>query len=303
MRDTAYDLAVLKADTGELYRDRFGTPDYSRHISNAEGYEESAGALYSSEGFEPDARRVPNTEGLSLTLQNDARRALDWMNVAVDQCADPRFGFFRVQAPEVPVSAYFEEAEEVRALAHEALSEMLAEMNRYVAIDIQDPGPARDEIIAAARSLEDIVDRAALSIDPECFTLAGQGRQDCSDNLNALEIELEAMDLIEALRNANSKGAYVMHWQSCLVQYLRFRIKASIAAVRSQCGLLSPYYLKSTEVFSEGDALLSEQDDIIGALNFYTDTAQRCFILDVYNECLARVDNVAPYDYPEVCLE
>lgn len=301
-RETSYDLSALKADTGEIYADRIGTADYMRHLIHAEDYEESMIELYQSEDFEPDTRRVPNTEGLALTLQNDARRSLDWMNIGVDQCADPHFRSFRVQSAEHPIAPYLAEAEEVRILAHEALSNMLTEMNQYITIDTQDPGPAREEIIEAKTSLQIIVDRAALSIDPECFT-DDHNRTDCSDNLNALEIELEAMDLIAALRNANSKSAYVMHWQSYLVNYLRFRIKTSIAAVRVQCGLLSPHYLKATEVFTEGDTLLSVQDDIIGALNFYTDTAQRCFILDVYNQCLARIDNVDPYEYPEVCLE
>lgn len=300
-RETDRDLRALKADAAERYRDRIGTTEYMRSVVNAESYSESVAQLYRSEAFEPDARRVPNTEGLALTLQNDARRAMDWMNIGVDQCAAPRYRSFQVQAPEVPLSVYLVEAEEMRILAHEALTDMLSEMDRYIDMGVQDPGPAREEIITAQAALQEIVNRAAFSIDPQCFS-GETNRTDCSDNLNALELELEAMDLIEALRNANSKGAYVMHWQSCLVRYLRFRIKVSIAAVRVQCGLLSPHYLKANTVFNEGDALLSE-DDIVGALNFYTDSAQRCFILDVYNQCLSRVDNVAPYEYPEVCLE
>ena len=127
---------------------------------------------------------------------------------------------------------------------------------------------------------------------------------ECSSNENALLIELEAMDLIAALQAANVAGAYVLPWQSCLVEYLRFRIQASLVQVRAQCGTFNPLYLKAEEIFREGEALLTEDDDIIGALNFYSDDAQRCLILDVYNKCLVKVNtDIDPYPYPAVCLD
>ena len=96
----------------------------------------------------------------------------------------------------------------------------------------------------------------------------------------------------------------MLAWQSCLVEYLRFRIEASLVQVRVQCGLLNPLYLKAKEIFREGESLLIENDDVVGALNFYSDDDQRCLILDVYNKCLARVDpNTDAYPYPDVCLE
>jgi hypothetical protein len=95
-----------------------------------------------------------------------------------------------------------------------------------------------------------------------------------------------------------------MSWQSCLVEYLRFRIKASLVAVRNQCGMFNPLYMKAKEVFSEGEALLVEDDNIIGALNFYTAKEQRCLIYDVYNQCLAKIDpNTEEVDYPPVCAD
>jgi hypothetical protein len=299
-RELAYDLTAVQADTEGVYSDRTGDPYFVRRVSVADDFEALVSALYNDPSFRTDTKRVPNTEGLALNLQNNARRSLDWLNVGTDQCADPRFEAFEVNMPidTNNAPAYFLEAERIRQLAYEALSGMLAEMQAYIEAGADDNGPARQEIIEAAASLSQIIDRAELNMDVlNCE--AG-----CSSNRNALEIELEAMDLISNLRDANSKGAYVMHWQSCLVDYLRFRIKASLVAVRDQCGLGNPYFLKSKEMFTEGEALITEDDDIIGALNFYTDTAQRCLILDVYNKCLVRVDVTAePYDYPEVCLE
>ena len=95
-----------------------------------------------------------------------------------------------------------------------------------------------------------------------------------------------------------------LHWQSCLVEYLRFRIEASLVAVKSWCGQFNPLYLKAKEIFSEGEALLVEQDDIVGALDFYSNKAQRCLMLDVYNKCLVRVDPESQaYEYPAICLQ
>ena len=113
----------------------------------------------------------------------------------------------------------------------------------------------------------------------------------------------ERMNLISALSAAGVEGAYVMYWQSCLVEYLRFRIEASLVAVKGWCGQFNPLYLKAKEIFQEGEALLTEQDDIVGALISILIT-QLCLMLDVYNKCLVQVDPDSEfYEYPEVCLE
>lgn len=303
-REVGYDLSAVSADAEGLYAGRRADARYTHRLSVSSALRDAAVATYSAPNFEPDARTVPNTDGLSLSVQDDAIRSLDWLNIAVDQCADPRFNTFAVNVPPTNPVAYFDAAEGVRVSALEALTAMLAEMEAYVERGGAVAGPGREEIAAAADSLRLINERAAKSMAARCFTEAGRQDPTCSNNENALAIELEAMTLIEALNAASSQGAYVMHWQSCLVDYLRFRVKASVVAVRDQCGQLNSLYIKANEIFNAGESLLTQDDDIIGALNFYTDNAQRCLILDVYNKCLVRVDpTLEAYPYPDVCLQ
>jgi hypothetical protein len=300
-RELDYDIDAVKADSEGLYANREIDPVYQSRIEVSENFLNDVNTLYSSPEFEDDARDLNQTQGLALTLQSDARKGLDWLNIAVDQCNDPRFDNFNVYESINNPVAYFNEAETVRAIAYEALEEMLAEMIAYAGRgNIAEEPPAKAEMLIAIDSLRDMLVRAEYNMGTDCNV----AEETCANNQSALEIELEAMDLIDALNAANTNGAYVMHWQSCLVEYLRFRIKSSLVAVRFQCGQFNPLYLNAQEVFEQGEKLLTERDDITGALEFYTSNSQRCLVLDVYNKCLVRVDpNIDAVEYPDVCLE
>jgi hypothetical protein len=282
-----------------MYADRSADVVYQRRLGLSAQYRNAVQTLFDDQAFERDARDLNRPEGLPLTLEADASRGLGWLAIAVDQCSDPRFDGFAVNEVATNAVAYSLEADEVRALAYEALSAMRDEMDTYASLGGDaSPAPGRERVLDAIENLEGILERAALSMAYGC-----EG-DECSSNENALLIELEAMDLIAALQAANVAGAYVLPWQSCLVEYLRFRIKASLVQVRAQCGTFNPLYLKAEEIFSEGEALLTQDDDIIGALNFYSNDAQRCLILDVYNQCLVKVNpGTDPYPYPAVCLD
>jgi len=297
-RELTYDLAVIRADVEGTYADRAGDPVYSRRIGLTSSYLDEVVDLFGDEAFERDARDLNRPVGLALDLQEDASRGHNWLSIAIDQCSDPRFNNFDIGVDSTNPAAYSIAANDMRALAYDALFNMKLEMEEYVARgDNDNLAPGRSRILDAVEILEVMLERAALNMSIDC-------REDCSDNENALLIQLEAMDLIGSLQAANVKGAYVMTWQSCLVEYLRFRIEASLVQVRVQCGLLNPLYLKAKEIFHEGESLLVEEDDIIAALNFYSSDDQRCLIMDVYNKCLARVDpNTDPQPYPDVCLE
>lgn len=297
-RELEYDLAAVNADSESLYDDYAGDAVYGRRLNLSGAHLADTITLFDDDAFERDVRDLNNPAGLSLDLHDDASRGLDWLGVAIDQCSDPRFRSFDVEAdPNADPVIYSLAADETRLLAYDALASMKAEMEEYASRGNND-APGRARILDAIENLDVILERAALRMVYGC-----EG-DDCSDNENALLIELEAMDLIAALQAANVNGAYVMSWQSCLVEYLRFRIEASLVQVRAQCGIFNPLYLKADETFKEGEAILIEENDIIGALGFYSSDDQRCLILDVYNKCLARADaNTEPYPYPNVCLE
>jgi PKD repeat protein len=297
-RELDYDLGSVQADGESRYADRENDPVYSRRLRLAENRLDDVVNLFSDEAFERDSRNLNQPEGLSLNLQQDARRGLDWLTIAVDQCSDPRFGGFQVNDDGSNPAAYSIAADSVRSLAYGALEDMLSEITTYANLgDENNPAPGKVRLLEAANSLALIMDRANENMSFDC-------QQNCSTNRNALELELEAMNLISALTAAGVEGAYVMHWQSCLVEYLRFRIEASLVAVKGWCGQFNPLYLKAQETFREGEALLTEKDDVISALNFYSDDAQLCLMLDVYNKCLVRVDPDSEfYEYPDVCLE
>jgi hypothetical protein len=298
-RELDYDLGAVNADTEGLYDDYAGDAVYGNRLNLSQAHLTDVTTLFNDEAFERDARDQNRPVGLALDLHDDASRGLNWLGIAVDQCSDPRFRSFDVLAdPNADPANYASAAEETRLLAYDALASMRAEMVDYANRGANNDAPGRARILDAVENMDVILERAALRM------IYGCTEDDCSDNENALLIELEAMDLIAALQAANVNGAYVMAWQSCLVEYLRFRIEASLVQVRAQCGLLNPLYLKADEVFKEGEAILVEDNDIIGALGFYSSNEQRCLILDVYNKCLSRVDqNTDPYPYPDVCLE
>jgi hypothetical protein len=297
-RELAYDLAAVNVDAEGMYADRAEDPVFARRLGLSDGYLDEVVELFDDEAFERDARNLNRPVGLALDLQEDANRGHSWLSIATDQCSDPSFKGFEIELDSSNPAAYSIAANEVRALAYNALLNMKIEMEAYASRgDNNNRAPGRSRILDAIENLETILERAALNMSVDC-------REDCSSNENALLLELEAMDLIASLQAANVKGAYVMSWQSCLVEYLRFRIEASLVQVRVQCGLLNPLYLKAKEIFAEGESLITENDDIIGALNFYSNDDQRCLILDVYNKCLARVDpDTEVQAYPDVCLE
>ena len=297
-RELAYDLEAVSSDSEGAYAARDNDPIYLRRLGLTRAHLTEVTTLFNDESFERDARDLNRPVGLALDLQEDASRALGWLSVAVDQCSDPRFNSFNVETSNSNPAAYSVEANIVRADTYEALSEMRREMEAFASRGGNaDPAPGRDRILDAIASLEVILERGELNISYDC-------NQNCSDNENALLIELEAMEMISALQAATVAGAYALPWQSCLVEFLRFRIEASLVQVRSQCGLFNPLYLKAEEIFGEGEALLVEKDDIISALNFYSDDAQRCLILDVYNKCLVKVDpDTEFYPYPDICLD
>ena len=297
-RELDFDLRSVQSDGEGRYTGRIADTVYGRRLNLSENHLGDVITLFESEPFERDARNLNQPEGLSLNLHQSAQQGLNWLSIAVDQCSDPRFGGFAVNDDASNPASYSVAADEVRALAFDALNDMHAEILSYASLGGENnPAPGKQRLIDAADSLAQILTRADLSMAYNC-------QQNCSTNQNALELELEAMNLIAALNAAAVEGAYVMHWQSCLVEYLRFRIEASLVAVKSWCGQFNPLYLKAKEIFSEGEALLVEQDDIVGALDFYSNKAQRCLMLDVYNKCLVRVDPESQsYNYPAICLQ
>jgi hypothetical protein len=318
-REVGYDLeAIDQAAQEGIYADRAGDIVYINRMAKANERMTNANSLYESEEFEPDARDLNQPQGLPLTLQYEAQRSTDWASIAVDQCTHPAFDHFAVyvngqearfenvtNTPE-----FFNEAEVVRANSYSALSSMLDEIESYIDRGgNNDPAPGRAELQNAATSLRTMLERAEYRID---YQVCDSDQGDlCANSRSTLEIELIAMDLINQLQSAAVAGAYVMNWQSCLVEYLRFRIEASLVAIKDQCGRFYPRYLKAAEVFEEGRSLLENENDengnsVINALNFYTETAQKCLIVDIYNECLVRRDPRImgmTYPYPEACLE
>ena len=85
----------------------------------------------------------------------------------------------------------------MRALAFDALTAMREEMQSFADRGTEEqPPPGLERMLEAIASLDRILERADESMAYNC-------QQNCSSNRNAVEIELEAMDLIEALSAAS----------------------------------------------------------------------------------------------------
>jgi hypothetical protein len=111
------------------------------------------------------------------------------------------------------------------------------------------------------------------------------------------------LDLINELQSASTHGAYVLPWQSCLVQFLRMRIEISLQKVRYQCSLNNPLTIQAFEAYDDGLAIY-RNNDVLGVLSYYADPSIKCLILDVYNRCLVPADaTLMSYDYPDICLQ
>ncbi len=309
VRESSYDLEAIKRDREGVLSVRLTDPKYLERLSLAEDRLNAAKAIYNDPNFERDAKLLNQSQGLSAELELTNRESFDWMTLSVDYCNAPEFLDFTVNQryandPNKLVD-YSSDAEETRARIYNAISNMQTEMENYASRGTEaEPAPGSTEILDAIASFNEILVRAQKKINAGCAAENPNNIQNaCSNDRNALEIELEIMQLISMLQAAAVNGAYVLPWQSCLVQFVKFRIEVSLQKVLYQCSINNPLTLQAFDSYESGLDMY-QNNDILGVLSYYSDPEQRCLMVDIYNRCLVTNDSsLMIYPYPDICLQ
>ncbi|MEZ4434715.1 MAG: PKD domain-containing protein [bacterium] len=245
----------------EAIEDLFGTldaydPNYETRISRAEPF-------------------------LVNDLMSDAMDAYYWLSDAIDPCN-------AYQGFPVPSRATPQEISRAALAANAdltvALRGLRADLQAYVdaGAAINDVAPARDEIDQAIDALDNILALVGLSIQNPC----PEGER-CVTDIEALRLELDAMQLAESLLAAQSLGAWTRNWQNCLVLAVKFRIELSILRVESVCGRFDRASTVRARQVQQIGLNLIEAGQNAAALEYYIDGERQCFMIEVLNACLA----------------
>lgn len=245
----------------EAIEDVFGTldaydPDYETRISRAEPF-------------------------LVNDLLSDAMDAFYWLSDAQDPCN--AYGGFPVPARATP-QEISRAALAANADLTVALRGLRADLQAYVdaGAGINDVGPARDEIDQAVDALDNILALVGLSIQNPC----PEGER-CVTDIEALRLEIDAMQLADSLLAAQSVGAWTRNWQNCLVLAVKFRIELSILRVESVCGRFDRASTVRARQVQQVGLDLIEAGQNAAALEYYIDAERQCFMIEVLNVCLA----------------
>ena len=182
-----------------------------------------------------------------------------------------------------------------------AMATLRAELAAYEAMggDL-DPAPGREAVGTVIAKLDTMLEKLPLNLSPDCDP-EGQGNDRCISDREALDVELQATDLVRALEVAGNNGAWVRQWQSCMVHTIKFRIDLSIHRVEFICGRNAPVSRYARTVQDAGLNLVSQDRDA-EALAYYSHVDQACAMVEVYEGCLVPAfEENLPYDGPLEC--
>ena len=107
----------------------------------------------------------------------------------------------------------------------------------------------------------------------------------CVSDLQALEMELQMMELVDRLVATAGEGVWVRNWQACLTNIVKFRIEISLLRVEDLCGANVAYIREARQMQSVGLELFDE-GNYPAALEYYNDDERRCTMIDIYNRCI-----------------
>lgn len=236
----------------------------------------------------------------------DATEAYYWLANAIDPCND--YGGFPLTGrtpEEISRNAVATNLQMVQALRG-----LRADMQAYAdtGVGANDTGPARQEVLDALDAMDDILALSSYSVQNPC-----PPGERCVTDIEALRMEIFAMELADALLAAQSIGAWSRNWQNCLVLAIKFRIELSILRVQSVCGAFDRASTVRARAVQQVGLDLVERGQNAAALEYYIDNDRQCFMVEILNECLApningpdRVQN-SPTDetpnvlYPNFC--
>ena len=181
-------------------------------------------------------------------------------------------------------------AEGINNDMNNAFDDMKSEMQQYVneASAAASPGPGSDDVNGGMNMLTEMMSLAVKPLRDPC----PQG-VDCISDREALEMELDAMDLVKQLTLAETRGVWVRNWQTCLTMALKFRIEMSMKRVEFVCGVNLELPKRARTVQKVGLDMVTA-GDYPGALQYYAGDDRTCLMVEVYNQCI--VPNVRGED-------
>jgi hypothetical protein len=231
------------------------------------------------------------------SMMADARSAYFHLSDAIDPCS--QYGAYELDDAWADPVERVNQANEVNGRLAQGIRGMIGAMDAYhaEATSLADPGPGAANVERAL----DVSRRVLGYVQQPIGILCQQGS--CITDRDALQMELEAMDLVGDLTDASEAGAWSRNWQACLVRALRFRIELSALRLEYVCGTTNPVVLTVRDHQAIGLRHVNA-GHLEAALEYYARPEQRCVAVAAYNECLSTnfpADN-PPVDLPAECL-
>ena len=299
-RQLRRELVSLRSELLQGRPDLNGTPSMNR----ADGYIAQYEAIYTDADFRQDVSGIERAF-LVQDLVAIATEAYFWLSDLTDQCNQyDRFaiGQFTSRAELMNL------AEGVNNDLINAMQDMKSEMQQYIneAEAAAAPGPGADDVNGGMNTLTEMMTLTVKPIRDPC----PEG-VDCITDREALEMELEAMDLVKQLALAETSGVWVRNWQTCLTMALKFRIEMSMKRVEYVCGINLELPRRARAVQKTGLDMVTA-GDYPSALEYYAGEDRTCLMVEVYNDCI--VPNVReandegefnvpldPWNVPDFC--
>ncbi len=261
-------------------------------IQLATDHLDNVAALYDAPGFRADLN-TNDRVGVANDIFFEAVEAYYWLADSTYQCND--FNDFTLPNLADPL-AIRPEANRINTdELGVALTAMRNELDGYA----QKAGaPAAANVAAAVDKMDNILALQGLLLGPNC-----EENERCVTDREALDLELEAAQLVRDLDVAANSGAWVRQWQSCLVLALKFRIELSIQRVEFACGARTAIAQRARQVQAVGLEFVDDDQDA-QALSYYAHPDRQCTLIQVYDQCLVSADPEAnaPYDGDVECL-
>ncbi|MEE2787443.1 MAG: PKD domain-containing protein [Myxococcota bacterium] len=279
-------------------------------IVKADEYIADMRAIYDAADFK-NAAFGQNGGQLAQQVLAKAVEAYYWLSDSVDQCnTNDRFDISGI--PQAQLFENMQRLEDTNTAMIGAFGNMRDEWTNYrnAAGSADDPGPGADQASTCMATLsDDILPNASKPVTFPC-----EGDQDCVTDREALDMELNAMSLIDEITELEAQGVWVRNWKTCMTMGLRFRIELSLLRVEFLCGANTPFVREARQVQQVGLDMVDE-GRFGAALQYYATNDRRCLMMDIYNQCIVPQTTVpadpadpdgeqvnpTPIDLPEYC--
>ncbi len=271
----------------------------ARSVAQADTFIAQAQAIYARQGFRQAVSSPGQGDSIwSRDLFAAAYEAYFYLKDATDPCSGATNGQFAmpdVRAVEARVLA----SNEVNGRLETALITMRTDLEAYMNAGANDnrPAPGRAKVLALMPTLNAVINFTRQDIGILCEAGA------CISDYDALDNEIQLMNLIDLMYEAAGDGVYTRQWQSCLMLATKFRIELSVLRVEYMCGLYHPVALAARRAQAIGLGMVSRYE-YDAALNYYIDDDRRCLMIRTYNECIVPRSNGDSdlYEFPEACV-